>query len=179
MREGMPDVEFLEGDVEWMPYREASYDMIICLGVLAYLDSEQKVLGEFARILKPGGTMIVSTVNKFRLVKRLDLPVFVRDRLRSPFIDKARIEEGRSGGRGDGANVNTYSIAKFRKSLELAGFRILEYTTVPLEVLTMFGREILPKRMAIRMAEAIDSLSNIPIVGSFGGMCLFRVRKEH
>ena len=177
-RQGKRNVELLQGDVELMPYRDSSFDMIICLGVISYLKSEEKALNEFARVLKPGGIMIISIINKFRLVKQLDLPLFLRDRLRRVFRKSIGIHKQKTAEVNNDSNLTTYSIPSMRKSLQLRRLTVLDYITIPLEVLTLFGRDILPKNIAIKMAEFIDKLSNIPIVGSFGGMCIFKVKKE-
>ncbi len=71
------NVAFLVGDIETLPVRDASVDVVVSLGVVAYLSSEEKALREFARILKPGGVLIISIVNKARLVNYLDLPLLL------------------------------------------------------------------------------------------------------
>src|SRR5271157_208972 len=50
-----PNVAFLQGDVETLPLKDSSFDVIICLGVITYLKSEDNMLREMERILKPGG----------------------------------------------------------------------------------------------------------------------------
>jgi ubiquinone/menaquinone biosynthesis C-methylase UbiE len=48
-------------DIENLPFREGSFDKIVCVGVLVHVESPQQVLREFARVLKPGGIFV--TVN--------------------------------------------------------------------------------------------------------------------
>ncbi len=73
--DNQPTVAFLQGDVETLPLQDLSVDVIVCLGVIAYLKSENAALRELERVLKPGGVLILSIVNKARLVKHLDLPL--------------------------------------------------------------------------------------------------------
>ena len=70
-----PTVAFLQGDVETLPFKDLSVDVIVCLGVITYLKSEDAALRELERVLKPGGVLILSILNKARLVKHLDLPL--------------------------------------------------------------------------------------------------------
>ena len=63
-------VAFLQGDVETLPLKDSSVDVLICLGVITYLKSEDSALRELERVLKPGGVLIISILNKACLVKR-------------------------------------------------------------------------------------------------------------
>jgi demethylmenaquinone methyltransferase/2-methoxy-6-polyprenyl-1,4-benzoquinol methylase len=46
---------FLQGDIQSMPFKHSSFDVIVCLGGIAYLQSEEKALSELARALTPEG----------------------------------------------------------------------------------------------------------------------------
>lgn len=56
----------LHSDVfaERLPFDDASFDHALCLGALLYFDSPQKALRELNRVVKPGGKLILRTVNK-------------------------------------------------------------------------------------------------------------------
>lgn len=176
-REHELDAAFLQGDIETLPFQDSSFDVIVCLGVVTYLKSEDKALQELARALKPGGVLAISIVNKARLVHRLDLPLF------SLTISK-KILKGITTSSKKGADNNnatrftTFFIPKFQKSLELAGFEVLEYRTVPWKLLTFFGREVFPQKMAKKITLFFEQFLNIPIIGSFGGMCIFKAEKN-
>lgn len=43
-----------------LPYADAAYDGLACVGVLTYLPDSEAVLREFARVLKPGGIMALT-----------------------------------------------------------------------------------------------------------------------
>jgi SAM-dependent methyltransferase len=47
------------GDLENIPLLDASVDCILCMVVLEHTRNPQKVLLEFARVLKPGGTLVM------------------------------------------------------------------------------------------------------------------------
>ena len=56
---------------ERLPYADASFDVIVCLETLEHLPSPRHALGEFARILRPGGRLVVSTPNVQSLLSRI------------------------------------------------------------------------------------------------------------
>jgi ubiquinone/menaquinone biosynthesis C-methylase UbiE len=151
---------FLQGDIEALPYKNSSFDIILCLGVFAYLRSENRALSELSRVLKPGGKLIMDIVNKARLVNRFDLPLLVKYQLQKSYRWR-----------------RSYFIPNFKESLKRNGFSILEYTTIPHGAFTFFGRDIWPKKLNIRITVFLDRISNIPLVDSFGGICMFRTRK--
>lgn len=57
---GDPDVHFCQGDVEFLPFRSASFDQVICLGVLEYLPDYRPALAQISRLLRPGGLAVFS-----------------------------------------------------------------------------------------------------------------------
>lgn len=59
-------------DLELMPFKERSFDLLICVGVLPYLRQDEKALAEMARLLKPGGLLILSNPSYYMLDKFLD-----------------------------------------------------------------------------------------------------------
>lgn len=185
-------VKFSQVDVESLPFKDSSFDMIVCLGVVTYLESEEKVLHEFSRVLKPGGVLILSSLNKTHLVVYLDLPILVGDILNT-LVKFARITLKKILGTRIATRIaiwrkrteikeaspvyQRYFTPKLITSLELQGFSVLEYTTVPLGLLAFSGRTIPPERINIKMTMFLDRL-RIPFIGPLGGMCLFRARKS-
>ena len=47
-------------DVRRLPFRDGSFDKVICNQVLEHVDEPDAVLGEFARVLRPGGRLFLS-----------------------------------------------------------------------------------------------------------------------
>ena len=63
----------LVGDALRIPFRDASFDRVICTEVLEHVPDERVVMAELARVLKPGGTIAVSVpaTTSERLVWRI------------------------------------------------------------------------------------------------------------
>jgi ubiquinone/menaquinone biosynthesis C-methylase UbiE len=60
---GNPLADFAVGDVYHLNYPDATFDSVIAMGLVEYLDDEPRAFSEMARVLKPGGLLIVSFPN--------------------------------------------------------------------------------------------------------------------
>lgn len=170
-----PTVQLCQGDVDWLPYQDGYFDAILCLGVLAYLPSEQNVLREFHRILKPDGLLAVSIINRARAARLLDVPMMVKNKLQQKKHSSSSAEK--NGFIASGSRLTTYLIPDIKKSLVQAGFTVCGYGTVPLEQITFFNREVFPRAAALRAAGFFEQFTNLPVVESIGGMCVFKAIK--
>lgn len=59
---GYKNVEFIEGDIEKMPLKSNSFDVVISNCVLNLVPDKSKAFGEIHRVLKSGGHFCVSDV---------------------------------------------------------------------------------------------------------------------
>jgi ArsR family transcriptional regulator len=60
------NVQFHEADMHQLPLADASFDHIFAMHALPYSHAPQRVLREAARLLRPGGRMIITTLNAHR-----------------------------------------------------------------------------------------------------------------
>ncbi len=65
----------LAGDVAALPYKDASFDLVICIEAISHYREVDRFLAETARVLRPGGVLVVVDTNNER-------NVFVRRRTR-------------------------------------------------------------------------------------------------
>lgn len=67
----------IRGDIEDMPFESNSFDHINCQGVVHHTVSPERAIAEFARILRPGGSLGISVyyqnvfLNSFRVLRPL------------------------------------------------------------------------------------------------------------
>ena len=67
---GSGKARYVAADVlEWEP--DAPYDVVLCIGVLAHIESPSRLLGRVATATRPGGTAIVQTTDVGRILGRL------------------------------------------------------------------------------------------------------------
>jgi ubiquinone/menaquinone biosynthesis C-methylase UbiE len=52
---------FTLGSLDYLPFRDASFDLVVCYLVLEHVADPQQVIGEFARVLRPDGMLIFKT----------------------------------------------------------------------------------------------------------------------
>lgn len=55
---------FSLGDVERLKYPAASFEAVVCMGVLEYLPRYADALAEISRVLKPGGVAVLTLPNR-------------------------------------------------------------------------------------------------------------------
>lgn len=75
----LPKVNFLVARADKLPFSNSYFDTILLLDVIEHLPkgSERMVLKEIIRVIKPGGTLIISTPNKHFLSILLDPAYFL------------------------------------------------------------------------------------------------------
>lgn len=62
-KESSSNIEFIEGNLEQLPFSENSFDVILCNMVLMDVERIDKVINEFHRVLKPLGIVIISLIH--------------------------------------------------------------------------------------------------------------------
>jgi SAM-dependent methyltransferase len=61
----------LVGDLEALPFPDATFDVVISAHVLEHVERPEAVFAELARVLKPGGRLLVLTPNRWHYVSLL------------------------------------------------------------------------------------------------------------
>ena len=65
-------VKFVNQDFMQVPFEKNSFDLVICVGVLAHVVSPQDLIAKIASVLKPGGTLILECTNGHHLLDRVN-----------------------------------------------------------------------------------------------------------
>ncbi len=110
-----------------LPFTDRSFEYVTCLEGLEHIENPQQAMREFARVLKPGGHLIVSVPNILNIEERLKwllhgytshfkpISRAAAERLQAEYDDRVEIA----------AHVNPIGYSELRYILEKHGFQIL------------------------------------------------------
>jgi 2-polyprenyl-3-methyl-5-hydroxy-6-metoxy-1,4-benzoquinol methylase len=123
----LDDVKIEPGDLNGdLPFADQTFDFVTCLEGLEHIENPQQAIREFARLLRPGGTVIVSIPNILNIEERLKWLLYGYTshfkpmtraqvaRLRAEYNDREEIA----------AHVNPIGYSELRYILEKNGFAI-------------------------------------------------------
>jgi len=79
-----PDSVILEADVEEIPLRDESFDIVLSIEVLRHLPRSAKSIAEMSRLLKPGGFCLVTAtpllnLNGYALINKMTHKIKIGD----------------------------------------------------------------------------------------------------
>jgi SAM-dependent methyltransferase len=163
-----PEVEILDGDIFDLPFEDHTFDFILALEVLRYLDNEDilESYRQMLRVLRPGGIIFFTMVNRFALDGYY-------------CYEKVMKLLGRLGIRPQRAHCEFVTPTQVRNDLDSLGFSDVK----------TFGRLFLPIRLAYklnlslgqRLAKTLNSFDDvickIPSTASFAGHLIVIARR--
>jgi 2-polyprenyl-3-methyl-5-hydroxy-6-metoxy-1,4-benzoquinol methylase len=65
------DLELVRGNLERLPLEDAEFDLVVSIQVVEHLLDPAAGIGELARVLRPGGTLLLSTDNRARRITQV------------------------------------------------------------------------------------------------------------
>lgn len=162
---GMP-IHFDHGDIHALPYRDKTFDLVLCIGVIMYVDDDRRVLSELARVLKPGGHLIIATDNKTNFADLVDFPM----RLRS-FVTKLARQKRyatKTHSATQASNSRCYSPREIHSLLLRAGFSVNNDAGVGLAPLLFNGKRFLSPNLDLIVEKRSRALMRLPFLRKAG-----------
>jgi 2-polyprenyl-3-methyl-5-hydroxy-6-metoxy-1,4-benzoquinol methylase len=141
-------VRVTQADAHMLDFGDKSFDLVIAMDVIPWLESPATALHEIVRVLKPAGTLFVNCDNAGRLDHSLD-PLWNR-RLRRLRHVAARVLPG-SLHPAPAPRVRQHSIAEFDSLVRSGGLRMLDGKTFGFGPFTFLGRPVVPQALAVRL----------------------------
>lgn len=124
----LSSVEIRKGDLNLeLPFASGSFDYTVCVEGLEHIENPQQAMREFARVLRPGGQLIVSVPNILNIEERLKWLIYGYTSHFKP-ITRAHSAHLRAeyGNREEiAAHVNPIGYSELRYILEKHGFEIV------------------------------------------------------
>lgn len=167
------------GDVHALRFPDASFDHVVAMGVLPWVHSPAASVKEMARVLRPGGWIIVTADNRWRLNHTLDLRL-------NPLVAPLRRRIGgilRKTGLRESADhaapVRYHSIGEVRRLLEGEKLEIMKEVTVGFGPFSFFGKTVIPDPLGVRINSGLQRLADrrIPGLRSTGSHYIVLARK--
>ena len=164
------DVTLINSDCYELPIEDNYFDMIICIGVLEYLDNETQALLEMLRTMKPGGFAIVTFPNLYKLrnllnpyyyIIRIWTYLFSRKSAQSPQGNNSKnvkIDFGKS-------TVSRYSLSKVKKIVSNSGFSIIEVRGYCFGPFSIWQKSLFSTKNSIKLSNFIEGLINYKLFG--------------
>lgn len=148
---------------EKLPFGPETFDAVVALGVISYAADPEVFIGSLARVLRPGGVLIISSVNQRLLLPRLsDMASHLPNRLYR--WAKARIT-GRPLPLAAAADdfyqthCNYMDARSFDRLLANAGLDRCGASAVDFGRLHFMGKQVMPERAAIAVSRLLTRLS--------------------
>jgi ubiquinone/menaquinone biosynthesis C-methylase UbiE len=161
-------VTVVVADVHDLPWASGRARVVAALGVLPWLHAPERALGEMARILGPGGHLVVTADNSVRLS-------FLLDPARNPVAGPPRRLVSRLLRRlGLLAAASTRERYRTPRQVDRlvrrAGLEVVARTTVGFGPFTMLGRRVLSTRRGMSVQRYLQRLADrgVPVVRSLG-----------
>lgn len=176
-REGLaPHVSARVGHINDVPFADATFDLVVLIGVSEWLVSLTNPLREIFRVLKPGGHLIISADNNWPLHQIVD-PVF------NPALKPFKSGIGRilraAGLRMRRPRFHAYSLASFDHELTRSGFDKIAGQTFGFGPFTFCNRRLLNEQTGWKWHLRLQKLADkgVPLLRSAGLVYLVLARK--
>lgn len=139
----------VRGDSIALPFRDQTFTSVLCLGVISYLKDYTPLIEEAARVLKPGGTLMLTFRNMHRPVFSDPWKVLAR------FVRGRSLREGEQNGDWPGRFLDPGRVDRdvLKTGLVPFGFKGIGYGP-----LTVRGKEVLPGPVSIRLSDGLSTL---------------------
>ena len=183
-------VRSLVGDVNFLPFPDASYDLVIAMGVLPWVTDYDPPVREMARVLKPGGRLVLTVDHVWGARQFFDPSInpFLH-MLRGYGTRAVRILLGPSrrwvahflnaGRHNADVHARLTSVRECDKFLGKNNMQRASVRSVGFGPLTFFHREILSERIGARLHKALQRLADrdVPLIRDVGSQLVVLAEK--
>lgn len=167
-------IRMLLADTHHLPFGDESFRLVLAIGVIPWLPSAAPAIREMARVLAPGGGLVVSADHTWGLNRVLDptsspLTAPIRERLRKVLRRRA-----------NGARAVVNSRREIDSALAAAGLRPESGATLGFGPFTVMRRRLLPEATGLKVHHRMQALADrgVPVFRSAGAHYVVAARKK-
>lgn len=165
-------------DASRLGVRDETFDLVVVVGVTEWIQSLPKAMREFARVLKPGGHVIVTGDNSWALHCVLD-PVL------NPLL--APVKRGFKrickalGLRATRPDCYLRSLRVLQSSLESEGLKSTKATTFGFGPFSIFKKKPLPDHLGFKLHRWLQNMADrgLPVLRWMGHVNVISALKPH
>ena len=142
------------GDAHQLLFPTGAFDLVVALGVLSWLAEPNPAISEMARVTRPDGHVLVTSLNSLDLARLLDPR---RTPLLAPASSAARLTAARLGRRPpDRVRPTRHLSWSVRRRLRRSGLLPIRQAIVGFGPFSFLGRTLLSGDRAIRVDQALQ-----------------------
>jgi len=142
------------GDAQRLGFATGSFDFVLALGVLSWLAEPNAAISEMARVTRPDGHVLVTSLNSLDLARLLDPR---RTPLLAPAKDAARLTAAALGRpRRDRVRPTRHPSWSVRRRLRRSGLVPIRQATVGFGPFTYLGSTLLSSNHAVRVDQTLQ-----------------------
>lgn len=166
------------GDIYRLAFPSQCFELTLSIGVIPWLQFPERAIAELARVIKPGGHLLFTADNRWRLARLLDpstSPVLSRPkRLLKKILPSFHVSPAPQ----EGIPSYQHSIGEVDKFLSNAGLERAYCTTLGFGPFTFLYRPI-PQRIGLAIHHLLQQFADwrIPFIRSLGAQFLVLARK--
>lgn len=159
------------GDLNKLPLPNASFDVILCLGAIEYVEDANISIQEFSRVVKKEGTVLISMQNK-------DCPYRIWDRhvYHGQILDTAKKILGREP--AGKLLERPISLSEFRNLLTGNGFKVCDVVYYDFNLWVTPFESYFPK-LSVSTSRKLEFLCRSPLRGLGTGYIVKAIKLSH
>lgn len=167
-----------EGDAHSLDFADATFQVVVALGVLPWLHSPDRAVQEMARVLRPGGFMIFSADNWAGLDQLVDP---FRNPFLTPLKRAAKHALVRVGAKRDEAFAQPHTLRRSHvdRILTEAQLTRIDSTTCGFGPFSIFKKRVVPNRIGVSLDHRLQALvdGGVPVLQAAGHHYMVLARK--
>lgn len=158
-------ISCIHGDMEYLPFSKNSFDVVLCVGVLPYLQSDRKSISEISRVVKTGGIIIITLPNILRVNNLLD-PYYYLNRglkyiLHRTYIKKSKVKSIKPGdfGTNDTFMNRRYFHEQLTGLFKDCGLQKITTVSIGFGPMTFWRKELFPSTLSIKISNLLGNIA--------------------